>query len=294
MEVDDSNLSENISRTAIFNVKLSAISFLFSLTAFPWLYQDQCWSIGCVLGRHFLVLCTIPVFGKLMFQNEQFGVIWRASVIGITFSIGLCFLKIYHILWSYAAYLCFLSFFHFSEYVVTGLTNPSNLKADSFLLNHSVPYWLAAFASWIEYFSELYFFPTLKNHCVLHNTGLVLCLLGEVIRKMAMFHAGQSFSHIVQNTKKSDHELVKSGIFAFVRHPSYVGWMLWSIGTQILLANPLCLLAYTYVTWAFFNERIFVEEYTLLQFFGEEYAQYQDRVPVGIPFIKGYIHSNTD
>jgi protein-S-isoprenylcysteine O-methyltransferase len=31
-----------------------------------------------------------------------------------------------------------------------------------------------------------------------------------------------------------------------------------------------------------------VEEYTLLSFFGSEYASYQERVPTGLPFIAGY------
>ena len=282
---------ENCGLTAVYNVKLSAISFLFSLNAFIWTYVDPCWDNGCVLGRHCLVLFIIIIFGKLMFENRQFEVLWRASVIGITFSIGLHFLLRSDIYCSFATYLCALSFFHISEYAVTGLTNPSNLSTDSFLLNHSVQYWLAAFASWIEYSLELYFFPSQKNCFIIYGTGFLLIILGEVIRKMAMFHAGRSFSHIVQNTKKSDHELVKSGIFTACRHPSYVGWMMWSIGTQILLANPFCLLAYTYVTWAFFNERIYIEEYTLIQFFGDEYTQYQEKVPVGIPFIKGYMHS---
>ena len=29
-----------------------------------------------------------------------------------------------------------------------------------------------------------------------------------------------------------------------LRHPGYAGWLLWVVGTQALLANPLCLVAF--------------------------------------------------
>ena len=54
------------------------------------------------------------------------------------------------------------------------------------------------------------------------------------------------------------------------------------------LANPVCLLAYTYASWSFFNERILGEEITLVYFFGEDYIHYQKQVGTGLPFIKGF------
>ena len=55
-----------------------------------------------------------------------------------------------------------------------------------------------------------------------------------------------------------------------------------------MLCNPLCTIAYAYVSWRFFNERIEDEEVTLLNFFGEHYLDYQKRVGTGLPFINGY------
>lgn len=51
-------------------------------------------------------------------------------------------------------YLCSLSFFHYSEYLVTAVINPRSLSLDSFLLNHSVEYTLAAVSSWLEFTVE--------------------------------------------------------------------------------------------------------------------------------------------
>lgn len=51
-------------------------------------------------------------------------------------------------------YMCSLSFFHYSEYLVTAIINPHSLSLDSFLLNHSVEYSLAAISSWLEFTVE--------------------------------------------------------------------------------------------------------------------------------------------
>jgi protein-S-isoprenylcysteine O-methyltransferase len=104
---------------------------------------------------------------------------------------------------------------------------------------------------------------------------VVLCLVGEVVRKAAMLEAGRSFNHLVQSERAADHTLVTSGIYAWSRHPSYAGWFLWSIGSQLILANPVCLLAYAAVSFSFFKERIYVEEFMLLKFFGQQYRDYQ-------------------
>ena len=54
-----------------------------------------------------------------------------------------------------------------------------------------------------------------------------------------MIHAGRNFNHLVQSTKSETHELVTSGIYAWSRHPSYVGWFLWSVGTQVNIDTEL-------------------------------------------------------
>jgi protein-S-isoprenylcysteine O-methyltransferase len=122
-----------------------------------------------------------------------------------------------------------------------------------------------------------------------------------------MMTAKTNFNHIVQSVREDGHQLVTHGVYSLCRHPSYVGWFLWSIGTQVsiynimfdlqkfklfifqlVLVNPLCLLAYTAASWKFFQTRVLIEEASLLNFFGDQYYQYQQKVPTGLPFIKGY------
>lgn len=57
---------------------------------------------------------------------------------------------------------------------------------------------------------------------------------------------------------------------------------------QMILVNPICVMAYSLASWKFFNERVTVEEITLINFFGEQYIDYQKKVSTGLPLIKGY------
>lgn len=203
---------------AILKVKFSFLAFTSG--AFPplvWLSLDQGWDDSASIFLRLTLSCLISMaVGKALFP-DNFSVWWRAALIGTGFSLGFCLVASFENLRPLGAYACILFSFHYLEYVVTGLTNPSNLKTDSFLLNHSPQYWMAAFASWLEHLVELYFFPSIKLSSSVYGLGIVICLAGEVLRKTAMFHAGRSFSHIVQSTKKDDHILVTNGVFAYMR-----------------------------------------------------------------------------
>lgn len=93
--------------------------------------------------------------------------------------------------------------------------------------------WFLKFPEWTE-FHCLFSPAEMKQVNWLSLVGLVMVLCGEGLRKAAMLTAGSNFNHIVQNEKSQSHVLVTSGVYALFRHPSYVGWFYWSIGTQVL------------------------------------------------------------
>lgn len=74
------------------------------------------------------------------------------------------------------------------------------------------------------------------------------------------------------------------GIYSFSRHPGYFGWFWWSVSTQILLCNPLSAMAFAYISFKFFKDRIPYEEYFLCRYF-PDYKTYRARVPTRIPGI---------
>lgn len=221
----------------------------------------------------------------------QFSIYWRSSLICNVFLLGYMLTSqqtsVPYL--SFGYYLMSLAFFHLSEFVFTALFNSKEVSTDSFLLNHSIEYGLAAVFSWVEFIIEAFLFPSLKSNLYIRFLGLLLIMFGELFRKLAMYTAGTSFNHYVQEHRKDDHVLVTWGVYSFVRHPSYFGWFYWSIGTQVLLANPVCIIVYAMASWKFFKTRITYEEFYLQKFFGKKYLAYQQKVPSGIPFVAGFV-----
>ena len=210
--------------------------------------------------------------------------LWLGIVFGLSLVLGFSASSLSLLGWYVAA----LALFHWSEYFTTAYTNPRNLNLESFLLDHSKEYHIAIIASFVEFFIECFLYPSMKTPFIVNYIGLLLVFGGEFFRKKAMLTARSNFNHYVQHIKQEGHQLVTEGIYSYVRHPSYVGWFYWSVGTQLMMLNPVCFIAYTLVSWKFFNDRIVVEEIALLNFFGEDYLDYQKKVGTGLPFIKGY------
>ncbi|XDV45921.1 hypothetical protein PO909_013925 [Leuciscus waleckii] len=232
-------------------------------------------------------ITVINGFLLIIYKGPLYKVAVRACFLGFAFGCGLI-LSLADTAWTHFGwYMCSLSFFHYSEYLVTAIINPRSLSLDSFLLNHSIEYTLAAISSWIEFTVEMLLIPEIKQVNWLCLVGLVMVLCGDSLRKAAMLTAGSNFNHIVQNEKAQSHVLVTTGVYALFRHPSYVGWFYWSTGTQIMLCNPICILGYTIASWRFFRERIEEEEISLIHFFGEDYVEYKKKVFTGLPFISG-------
>ncbi|GLE04592.1 hypothetical protein PINS_up013561 [Pythium insidiosum] len=185
--------------------------------------------------------------------------------------------------WSvYASALCF---FHLAEFMVTASFKPSIVSYESFLLNHSKEYHIALLASAAEFALESLLAPSFKVTAWSLTLGLGLVVFGQIVRVGAMWTAASNFSHRIEYVKRKDHVLVTHGIYKFVRHPSYMGWFWWTVGSQVLLANPICALGFAVVSWSFFRDRIPYEEDLLLQFFPEEYPSYRRRTISGVPFV---------
>ncbi|KVH94677.1 protein-S-isoprenylcysteine O-methyltransferase B-like isoform X2 [Cynara cardunculus var. scolymus] len=176
-------------------------------------------------------------------------------------------------------------FFHGSEYLLAIIFHgKSNVTLKSLLISQQ--YVLAMIFSVLEYLLELYFFPELKENWWISNLGLLMVVVGEIIRKLAIITAGRAFTHLIQRHHDERHKLITHGVYSIVRHPGYTGFLIWSVGTQIMLCNPVATFAFTLVVWNFFHRRIPYEEYFLRQFFGSEYDEFAKQVPSGIPFVK--------
>ena len=267
----------------VFEGWLAIASFLLSSSSLLAMTASPL-TPSAIAGLELLYLAAIGFFHS----HPPVRVIFLAHGIGTGFSLGVVLTLSGETYAYFGFYLMSLAFFHVSEYVMTSIFNARTLTLSSFLLNHSVEYGIAALASCLEYTIELYLFPGLKALHPVALLGLLMVVCGEALRKIAMVTAATNFSHVVQYYKRSGHELVTHGVYALSRHPSYVGWFVWSVGSQLLLCNPVCLVGFTLASWSFFADRIPYEENLLVEFFREDYVRYMEQVGIGIPFMKGY------
>jgi len=116
--------------------------------------------------------------------------------------------------------------------------------------------------------------------------GLLLVVLGQGVRSAAMATAGTNFNHVPVKERREGHVLVTQGIYGVLRHPAYFGFFWWAVGTQLIVGNAVCFVAYTVVLWKFFHHRIVEEEKLLCAFFEDEYVRYRSTTSTGIPFIR--------
>ena len=102
--------------------------------------------------------------------------------------------------------------------------------------------------------------------------GIVLLLVGICIRWLAIYTLGKYFTRKV--TILADHRIVQSGLYRYLRHPSYAGFLLGNLGFGLALSNWLSLIIIFVPTLAAALYRIQVEEKALAQAFGSEYLDY--------------------
>lgn len=103
----------------------------------------------------------------------------------------------------------------------------------------SRPYVAAMSLASLEYWAEITYMPWIKQPWIT-NLGVCVVIAGEILRKTGIITAKHNFTHRVQLEHRPEHSLVTTGIYSYMRHPGYAGWVLWAVGTQIMLCNPIC------------------------------------------------------
>ena len=106
----------------------------------------------------------------------------------------------------------------------------------------------------------------------LRDVCLGLLVLGLVIRWTAIFALGRSFSANV--AIHATQRLNRSGLFAYMRHPSYTGMVLIFLAMGLNTRNWLGLAIRFVAPLAALLNRIHVEEAALTGAFGEQYVAY--------------------
>lgn len=181
--------------------------------------------------------------------------------------------------WYGWSHLIVMVVFHLNEFDCTYRYQRSKVTSRLFLVygnTGSRELWAVQVATAAEYGLRPWVGVTMARGSVCTAVGTTLVVVGLVLRRAAMKTCGESFSHYINTETVSP--LVTTGVYLVMRHPSYVGFFVFVVGTQLMLRNAVMVWVCAVVMGVFFRRRIRFEEW-FLQRQHPAYTEYQRRVP---------------
>ena len=123
-----------------------------------------------------------------------------------------------------------------------------------------------------------------EENIPLQLIGFILVSIGLYICIVARRELGANWAHAAEYQVKKEHELVTTGIYAYIRHPIYTGIFCMYVGAE-MVANSymvvlflICMIPVAYI-------QAKNEEKLLREHFGEEHSGYMKRSKMFIPYI---------
>jgi protein-S-isoprenylcysteine O-methyltransferase Ste14 len=111
--------------------------------------------------------------------------------------------------------------------------------------------------------------------------GIALSVLGVAFSLWAIVTLGRHYDLVLE--VHQDHELVRRGPYARVRHPVYTGLALHFVGACLATGNLLLIAGTLLVSFPALYLRARAEEALLRERFGAEYEKYAREVPMLVP-----------
>jgi protein-S-isoprenylcysteine O-methyltransferase Ste14 len=124
---------------------------------------------------------------------------------------------------------------------------------------------------------------SLLNYSWFNYLGLLVITIGIVIRFIAIYTLGKFFT--VNLAVHKHQKVVQTGLYRFVRHPSYSGSLVSFLGFGLSLNNWVSLLIIFIPVLLSFINRIFIEEKLLKENIGADYIAYCKKTYRLIPFL---------
>jgi protein-S-isoprenylcysteine O-methyltransferase Ste14 len=154
-------------------------------------------------------------------------------------------------------------------------------KADLSRLVVEVGFWLGIVLGFAAGLGAPSVSITWHRHVLLY-VGAALILGGLALRQYSIFTLGRL--HTLDVTTRSGQQVVESGPYRWIRHPSYTGSLLTAAAILLCSSNWLSLACYAIVVAAYCY-RIRVEERTLAEDLGAPYREYMRRTKRLIPLV---------
>src|SRR5438093_1298104 len=125
--------------------------------------------------------------------------------------------------------------------------------------------------------------PELAAPTPVFAAGIALTVLGIVFALWALATIGRHFDLEIE--VHEDHELVRSGPYAFVRHPIYTGFIVHTVGAWLATGNVVLVAGSLVVTFPLLYLRARTEERLLRDELGPRYDAYARDVGMLVPLV---------
>lgn len=189
-----------------------------------------------------------------------------------------------------ASRLLWLSIFWLILEFITRLIARMNVNSkeryDFAMTKDEGSWWLITFSSAVMsvlILSVLHFRwePNLPDY--LFPIGVLLMGIGILLRAWAVISLGKFFT--MEVVIYSNHDLIETGPYRWVRHPSYLGALVTTVGFGIASGYLVVLLSFLAILVLALGYRIYVEEKALKEKFGDEWVSYSARTYWILPWI---------
>ncbi len=121
------------------------------------------------------------------------------------------------------------------------------------------------------------------DQTIIFILGIIFILLGVTLRWFAIQTLGRYFTRDV--AVAVDQEVIQTGPYRFVRHPSYSGTFLTMLGLGLAMTNWASLASLLLFVFIGHFYRVRVEEQALINRIGQPYMEYMRRTKRFIPFV---------
>ena len=118
---------------------------------------------------------------------------------------------------------------------------------------------------------------------VVVGIGIGIAVTGMLIRLYSIYYLRGNFSYVVNVGE--GHRLVTTGPYRHVRHPAYLGLLIYFFGLPLVLCDSYSMLLLMAYVGVLVYRRIRKEDAALRERFGEEYDAYRKRTRALIPFL---------
>lgn len=164
------------------------------------------------------------------------------------------------------------------------LKNELRTQGD-FLFKHRsyLPLVILLAAALLYLFQDFYFINEQKS--AWEFTCLGVALFGLLIRIITIGYSGDNTSG--RNTAEGQiaDEVNRTGPYATVRHPLYVGnYFMW-LGLAMFTQNIWFCVAFTFLYWVYYERIMYAEEMFLIDKYGSDYTDWSAVTPAFIPAI---------